>query len=457
MIVAITLKGLSYMTLLSSLLSQLESPTLSRDQRAELRCQLAKGYEDTGDYEAARQVMSELWLHLGERPKVEGLAQSTAAEVLLRVGVLTGWIGSKQQIPDAQETAKDFISESISTFESLGYMKVAEAQTELALCYWRNGDYDEARLILNEVLAKLRTDDELKAKALLRLAIVEHASGRLTEKREILINNAELFENITNATLKGSYHNSLGNLWENMGKAKNREDYTDRAFVEYAAASYYFEQAGHKGYLANVENNLGFLYFTANRFKEAHEHLDRARRLMLSLKAKSTLGQVEETRARVFLAEGRDVEAEKTARVSVTILEQSGQQDLFAEALIAHGTALARLGFYSQSYATLQHAIEVAQQAGIQSHAGRAALVIMEELGDHLSPRKAKTLAGRTLIEEVRYYEGDLIREALITSKGKITRAAKLLGVTHQRLIYIVENRHKDLIPVRTPAQRRPK
>jgi tetratricopeptide (TPR) repeat protein len=445
-----------FMTLLSSLLNQLESPSLSLDQRAELRCQLAKGLEDAGDYEAARQVMGDLWQCLGGRPKIEGLDRSTAAEVLLRVGVLTGWLGSKHQIPGAQETAKDLISESISTFESFNYMKVAEAQTEIAYCYWRSGDYDEARLILNEVLAKLKTDnDELKAKALLRLTIVEHSSGRLAKERQILIDNAELFEKISNNTLKGSYHNNLGTLWENMGKDKNREDYTDRAFVEYAAASYYFEQAGHKIYLANVENNLGFLYFKANKFKEAHEHLDRARRVVWSLEDKSTLGQVEETRARVFLAEGKYLEAEKTARASVTLLEQVGQQDLLAEALITHGTALARLRLYSQAYATLLHAIEAAQQAGAHNHAGQAALTIIEELGEQLSPSKARTSAGGTLVEEVRRYEAELISQALVTSRGSITRAALLLGISHQRLGYILESRHRDLQAVRTPPRTR--
>lgn len=446
------------MTLLSSLLNQLESPSLKPSQRAELRCQLAKGLEDAGDYEAARQVMGELWPCLGGRPKVEGLDRSTVAEVLLRVGVLTGWIGSKQQIPGTQETAKNFISESLSTFESLNQMKVAEAQIELALCYWRSGDYDEARLILNEVLARLKADnDELKAKALLRLAVVEHSTGRLSEKRRILIDNADLFEKISNDTLRGSYHNSLGNLWENMGKNENREDYTDRAFIEYAAASYHFEQAGHKIYLANVENNLGYLHFKAGNFKAAHEHLDRARRVVWSLEDKSTLGQVEETRARVFLAGGKYLEAEKAARASVTLIERSGQQDLLAEALITHGTALARLQLYSQSYATLLHAIEAAQQAGAHNHAGQAALTIIEELGEHLSPYKGRTHAGGTLIEEVQRYERELISQALVTSKGSVTRAAILLGVTHQRLIYIIENRHRELLSVRTPAKRRPK
>jgi tetratricopeptide (TPR) repeat protein len=269
-------KGLSLHDFTFLTLATTESPTLSHNQRAELRCQLAKGLEETGDYEAARLAVGELWQRIGERPRLEGLEQSTAAEVLLRVGVLTGWIGSKKQIPDAQETAKDFISESIPAFEQISYAKVAEAQTELALCYWRTGDYDEARLILNEVLAKLWTGEELKAKALLRLAIVERSVNRWTEALQILLDNAELFENITNNTLKGSYHNNLANAWEELGKDKKREDYTDRAFVEYAAASYYFEQAEHKSYLANVENNLGYLYFKAGKFKEAQEHLDRA-------------------------------------------------------------------------------------------------------------------------------------------------------------------------------------
>jgi tetratricopeptide (TPR) repeat protein len=445
------------MTLLSSLLSQLESPTLSHNQKAELRCQIAKGLEDTGDYEAARRAMGELWQRLGEHPNLEGLEQSAAAEVLLRVGVLTGWIGSKQQIPDAQETAKDFISESISAFESLGSMKVAEAQTELALCYWRTGDYDEARLILNEVLAKLTTEDERKAKALIRLSMVERSVNRWSEALQILLDNAGLFDNLTNHTLKGSYHNNLANVWEKLAKDKKREDYTDQAFIEYAAASYHFEQAAHSSYLANVENNIGCLYFQTGKFQEAHEHLDRARRIMVSHKHLDTLAQVDESRARVFLAEDKNVEAERAARESVTTFEKIGQQDLLAEALITHGTALARLRFYSQSYATLQHAIEVAQGAGATSHAGKAALVIMEELGEHLSPRKAKTISKRNLIEEVRSYEGDLIKQALILSKGRVTYAARMLGISHQRLIYIVEKRHQDLISLRRPAQRRPK
>src|SRR5215210_7318980 len=116
------------MHLHTSLLRQLDDPSLSRNERVELRCRLAKELEEAGNYEAARNALGELWQRIGERPKIEGLDQRTAAEVLLRAGSLTGWIGSAQQIEGAQELAKDLISESITVFESLHEIeKIAEA------------------------------------------------------------------------------------------------------------------------------------------------------------------------------------------------------------------------------------------------------------------------------------------------------------------------------------------
>lgn len=99
-------KGSSHMTLRASLLRQLENPQLNINQRAQLRCRAARELENSGRYEDARKAIGELWQRIGERPKTEGLERGTAAEVLLRAGVLTGWIGGKQQITDAQETAK---------------------------------------------------------------------------------------------------------------------------------------------------------------------------------------------------------------------------------------------------------------------------------------------------------------------------------------------------------------
>ena len=86
------------MTLRASLLRELDNPSLSVDRRAELCCDIARDFENKGEYEEARKVLSGYWRRIGEKPKLSGLEESTAAEVLLRVGVLTGYVGSKNQI-----------------------------------------------------------------------------------------------------------------------------------------------------------------------------------------------------------------------------------------------------------------------------------------------------------------------------------------------------------------------
>jgi tetratricopeptide (TPR) repeat protein len=444
------------MTLRASLLRQLENPDLSVGSRAELRCELAKEFENKGEYEEARAVLSELWKQIGEHPQIQGLQSSVAAEVLLRAGVLTSAIGSKNQIADAQETAKNLISESLTIFQLLSYKKkIAEAQIELALCYWRTGEYNEARDLLKETLKGLTTDSELKAKALLRLSIVEQETARYAHGVRVLTENASLFEKINNHTIKGGYRVTLGNLFENLWESGKR-GYVDRALVEYAAASYHFEVAKHRCYLANVENNLGFLYFKISRFKDAHEHLDKARRILTTLKDNVTLAQVDETRARVFLKQGCNIEAEKVVRSSIRILEGSDRQSQLAEALITHGRALARLENYSAALSTFRRAIDISQHTGSLNRGAEAALAAFEEIGEHLTSDEMRRLrVGRKLSEEIKLFEHDLIKHALDISHGSVTHAALSLGISYQKLGYMLETRHRDLQRERTPIRRR--
>src|ERR1044072_2197931 len=292
----------------NQLLHRIANPNLTRDERAGLRCQLAKELEEAGNYEAARTALGELWSRVGDRPVLDTLTPATAAGVLLRVGVLTGWVGSIKQIEGSQEAAKNLLSESLTMFETLeDESKIAETQMELGHCYWREGGFDEARLLLRNALSHMSDrDDDLKAITLSRLATVEKVTNRLSESLHLLIAAAALFERSQNHTLKGKFHNEYAQVLRKLGEGENQvEDFIDKALIEYAAASHHFEQAGHRRYQACVENNLGFLFSTIGKFNDAHDHLDRAQALMTSLKDSVHLAQVDETRARVFLAEGR--------------------------------------------------------------------------------------------------------------------------------------------------------
>jgi ActR/RegA family two-component response regulator len=173
---------------------------------------------------------------------------------------------------------------------------------------------------------------------------------------------------------------------------------------------------------------------------------------------------------------------------------------LLAEALTTHGVALARLGYHERARLTLFRAAEIAHVSGAINTAGLAALALIEELSEHLTPdemravyqkaydwllasqhsqtlrrllkaasgvlsacvdtgneSKPETITRGTLRKTIHRYEKEIIRQALRDCEGSVTRAASLLGLTHQSLIYLLQNRHRDLLLERTPAVARKK
>jgi DNA-binding NtrC family response regulator len=398
---------------------QLDEPTLDANERALLCCQITGEMERAGDYEGARLAMSGLWEHVGERPRVEGLERGVAAEVLLRAGSLSGWIGSTRQVEGGQEEAKDLLSESASIFTELKNTdKAAEASIALALCYWREGALDDALVVLAGVLRELGDEkSEIKSRAVLNKALVESAASRWAQAINSLVESASLFEACDNQALKGSFYNTLATALKNLGNAESRADYIDRALIEYAAASHHFELAGHRPNRARVENNLGMLFRSVGKFTEAHEHLDYARRIFVSLKDSGSVAQVDETRARVFLDQWKPAEAERLTRLSVRTLETGGEQVLLVEALTTHGIALSRLGRTEQARATFERAIEIAEQAVSRESAGLPALILLEELGGRLTGHER-----RAAYERADNLLGDAARPEMMSRLRKCAR-----------------------------------
>jgi tetratricopeptide (TPR) repeat protein len=482
---------------------KLHTAHLTANDEAVDKCRRALELKDMGSYRRAQEVMSPLWKRVGERPKLKGLHPSVAAEVLMCVGILTRWIGSKNQFKGCQEFGKDLISESITYYESIADVKmVAAGRVELACCYWREGSLNEARIMLNLALPKLTIEGNTRARAFLTLAVVEWSASRYSEALRILIDNEPLFERITNNALKGGYHNELAGVLAEFAASEKRDDYFQRSIWHYQEADRYFKLAHNTPYRADVKNNLGFLLSKLSRFKQARTYLEEARRLAVSLRDKRAVAQIDQTRAQVFIDEGKYNEAESAARSAVSGLERTGHQWLLADALITHGIALARLLKEERALFTFQKAIEVSQQVEALNKAGLAALSMIEEIpslpagtlnAEYLRARQwlkesqskdvllrlneaankvVASLGGELNTEEVNEilltepcnlrqavvdYERSLIKRALAKVDGSVTHAASLLGLSHQGLAYIIDARHKDLLKERTPVHRRPR
>jgi len=457
------------------------------------KCAMARELENAGDYEGARETLADIWRGIGQRPDIEGLSPKDGAEMLLRAGTISGWLGTSGQIPGAQEFAKDLISESIRAFERLADRdKLAEAQTDLAICYWREGAIDEARVWFSEALTRASAPTN-QFRVLINSTIVEVSSNRFADALVLLDRAAPLLDEIEDPAVEARYHSQRAIVLMKLGGTDN----LDKALIESAAASAYFERAGHKRYYARVENNTAIALLDLGRLDDALEHVERACRTVRDLGDVGTLAIFNETRSRVFLAQGRYEEAEKTAFTAAGALERGGEQSLLAEALTTQGTGLARMNRHDLAFSVLQRAAQVAEIAGDPELSGRTLLTIVEELrsvlspdqlgsfyrqaderlGNELSPDTANRLraaarliashagamgaippmAGDSLEQEVLKFEGEWIRRALDKAQGSVTRAARDLGLTHQGLCYIINTRHKSLLDSRAPVRVRRK
>lgn len=477
------------MNLTDDRLKQLDNPNLTPDRRALFRSRLAAEFIHTGQYETAREALGDLWQGIGNRPQVKGLSTLTTAEVLLQCGVLSGWLGSVRQTPDAQEKAKDLLFEASRLFQGEP-SKVSEVQYELGMCYWRLGAYDESRVVLQEAVKPLTDSDlELKAKILIRRTLVEVWGNRYYEAWNILKEAAPVFESANDA-LKGRWHGQMALVLDKLGTAEGFIDYFDRAIMQYTAAIFHYEQAKHERYCATNLNNLAMLLQKLGRYDEAHENLNRAGKIFSRLKDTGNLAQVNETRARVLLAEHRYDEANHILLDVVGAFEHGSEYALLADALTLQGVVWARLGQYDGSLRILRHAVTVGSSAGANTSAGQASLALIEEHGtlrlseneiysiyrradellrstqdaeDVARLRACARIMGKKLLgaqmndkdfslqKAVKAFEARHIEQALELEQGSVSRAARRLGMTHQVLGYVLRTRHKKLLSMRTP------
>ena len=237
------------------------------------------------------------------------------------------------------------------------------------------------------------------------------------------------------------------------------------------------------------------MFYKLGRHREAHEHLDRAQFIFTRLRDAGNLAQVDETRARVLVAERKYREADRIIVGVIKTFEAGGESGLLADALTVQGVVWARLGGFDGSVKIIKRAMEVAQQSGALTQAGQAALTLIEEHGatwrlseselakvyqhanellkdtqdaEDIRRLRAcaliaiKRLSGMQIHDPnfsfhgaIHELEARLIEQALELEGGSVTRAAKRLGMKRQTFTQMLTMRHRDLFDKRTPPEKR--
>jgi tetratricopeptide (TPR) repeat protein len=465
-------------------------------------CDSAKNLEDAGDYAEAARTLGSWWRGIGKRPEVDDLPAGKRAAILSRVGALTGWLGSMQQVAGAQEKAKDLISEGANLFETIhDWENWTDARSDLAICYWREGSFDEARVIIQDVLTSgCVFSPELKGKILLRLVTVE-TSSRQFEAASLLLTKIEsLIRDKKSPLLLGKFYFYRAFTLHCQGEGPVNSDLLHLAIDNYKKASLYYGKAKHERYIAMSENNIGNAHRSLGDFAIAHLHLDRALKMYSELKDKGRAAIVYDNKAQAFIAQGELSDAELAAITSVNMLREGGENATLAESLTTLAIVLNRGGNTDEAIRTFNEAKETALMVGDKEGAGNAVLTYIEELRSELSsivfrrlyleadellrdsPKRSNAarlqrIARKyfesgdpesilkkkkyfdwknfSLPEAVCAYERELILKALNEAGGRVTKAAALLGLSHQNLSSILRQRHKNLLNYSVQRRRR--
>jgi tetratricopeptide (TPR) repeat protein len=348
--------------------------------------------------------MLEPWWSIGSWPKLDGLSQHSCADLLFTAGKLTGFVGSTVQLQRGQQHAEELLNGSVALFEQLRLKpRAGEARIELALCYQRQGLFDMAGSTLIRVLDDLGDENgELLTLAFMRLASVERQAGRLKDALTRLMQITETAQ-LYGPWITGRVHLELASAYKDLAVSDDIASYFVDAKRLYLQALYEFKAVGQHRYVSVVENNIGLLLLSEGSYQESENHLLRARRLFDAYSDTLRGAQANETLARLYINTKRYTLAREVIEQAVETLEVSDSEGFLAEALTTAGVVAARQTRYGDAKKNFEAAYKVAERCRDNEGAGRALLIMFEEMRERLEDfertqllEKLKTLFAST-------------------------------------------------------------
>jgi tetratricopeptide (TPR) repeat protein len=422
--------------------------------------------EAQGRHEEAERLLSGVWAGAGHVPDIGTLPPLGGAALLLRAAVVTGFVGGTRKIPGANLTANRMLRDAVQLFKRAGSLEgCAEAVSELAYNVRRLGRLPRARRLAH-FAAKLgaQASPTIRAAILLRLALVENADRDFVAALKTLQDSAILFDaplsdveskDIVKLSQVGIYFNFRGLVYRSLAIEERNWEYFDAGYTDITAAQFFFSRAGHKRYEAAALNNMALFAIVHRDFVRAHEYVERARQLLTFPADVIFIGQVEETRARIYAAERRFDDAERVIEQAVAILQDADEPGLLSETLVVRDTIFA--------------ARDNPEQADKILIVERPRFRLITGGGEKIQPfRDTVTFRvgeGNASLEHLNYYEGSLVpfEVAFRAHEGQFVLARILPGgerfvgfyhVNAQDKTVMIDTGHPDYDHVIYPSWR---
>jgi tetratricopeptide (TPR) repeat protein len=426
----------------------------------------------TGNTDAALELLGSTWRGIGKRPADAPTYRQTAENLLL-CGMLTSKLGAERRVKGAQEAARDLLNESIRLFSKIRDARKYKAQIELALCYWRSGDINEAVVYITDLKP---SEPHLAFEASLIKVLLETQTGKV-EQALTTLKSIEAAADEMPLILRAQFHQDRAATLRKVPTTQN----LDSALLDYQAALIYYSDAGSLKGEAMVRNNLASIYRDFGQYKRAHENATKAISLFTRLNNQHLIAEAEDQQASIYFAEANYSEAARLSRLAATRLQDCDLQSMLGRTLVTLGRSLARLGKAALAQEELERAAVIFEHTNDPIGQANVALTLLEELSldinaaiytlaraaeltrnTHLAERFHKAalqLAIQILADNSQTYADveqrvDEIKAKLVSralakhggsnTRGAIARASEELGVTHAGLLWFLEQ-HKEL------------
>lgn len=368
---------------------------LTQSEQLQVLCAIVRDQIDVGNYEAGCKILQPWW-SFGNSPRIDGLNPVCCADLLLTAGEVAGFVASSVQLSRGQRHAEQLLNGAVALFEQLGFAKRAiEGRIALAMCFHRQGLFDFSNSTLVKVLEDLPEEDrDLRSLALMRLGSLERNAGRVKDALTRLEQATHIAESC-GPWITGRCYLELASTHKDLAVSEAFSPHFDRAMDFYLRAIDQFAAVGQYRYAAIVENNIGLLLLGVKSYEESEGHLLRARRIFEALSDNLRSAQVNDTLASLYIDTRKYSEAQEAVEQAIKIFELADGEMLLAEALITSGILAVKRQQHGIAKKNFEAACSVAERCGDSECAGRALLIMFEELSGRLDYTENTEIVGK--------------------------------------------------------------
>ncbi|HSK73422.1 MAG TPA: tetratricopeptide repeat protein [Pyrinomonadaceae bacterium] len=393
----------------------------------------ARNAELCRNIESMQAAVKAFWEDFDIEPDLSGYEKPIQAELLRISGAFFSFYGYARNKKDYQIRGKDLLTQAIELFESESLTdKAAEAKVMLAHCYWNTGEIEESEALLEMIEAEVNENPlhPVYLKTCINRLLTLIWKKNFDQALKVIEKTSASIEYCSDLRMQVKFHTEAGIFYRSIKKY-------EQAVFHYNEAIYKAEKIGNQTSVSLNLNNLAFLHKETKNYEEAIRCADLAIETATKINNRGWLPHFLDTKALIYLDTSQFDAALSVINQSIEIFREGEDAAGLADALWTQVRCLLRLERKEEALMIFGKLLDIAETRIGESAVQKFTRAFSEEI---------YIRQGLPLAEEVQRFKKEQVRAALIHAKGKISEAARILGLkSHQTLSDILNNQFPGL------------